>query len=235
MEQIWPNGTFTHCFTTISTYQPKKMPSIHFYIFYEKWLFNPNFSPTKKTHKNCQKSKIKCYLSNPHTTYYISSIYFFHQTFVPSEIGRHFYIHTPFFLHFQIWPFWPQKPKNSNLTDSFLTHYLKPKMNQKSPKDRKPILILTMKLLYTYWWKRLPIGALIWLTLIWLIWAQIVRPASNHLKSLEEEDQTFGSGCIFQFNLHTFSKMTEGRKSQNVKKYLITNWSGKLALRISAV
>ncbi len=42
-------------------------------------------------------------------------------------------------------------------------------MNQKSPEDPKSILILTMKLLYTYFWKRLPIGALIWLALIWLI------------------------------------------------------------------
>ncbi len=30
MAQIWPNRTFTHCFTTISTYQPKELPSIHF-------------------------------------------------------------------------------------------------------------------------------------------------------------------------------------------------------------
>ena len=28
----------------------------------------------------------------------------------------------------------------------------------------------------------LPVGALIWLALIWLIWAQIARPTSNHLK-----------------------------------------------------
>ncbi len=46
MEQIWPNGTFIHYFTIISTYQPKELPSIHFLIFYEKWLFNPNFTPT---------------------------------------------------------------------------------------------------------------------------------------------------------------------------------------------
>ncbi len=71
--------------------------------------------------------------TNPHTIYYILSIYFFHQIFVPSEIQRHLYIHTLFFLHFQIWPFWPQKPKNSNLTNSFLAHYPQTKMNQKSP------------------------------------------------------------------------------------------------------
>ncbi len=65
--------------------------------------------------------------------YYISSIYFFHQIFVPFEIQTHFDIHIPFFPHFQIWSFWPQKPKNSNLTNSFLMHYPQPKMNQKSP------------------------------------------------------------------------------------------------------
>ncbi len=37
-----------------------------------------------------------------------------------------------------------------------------------------------MKLLYTYFWKMLPIGALIWLAPIWLAWVQIVQPTSNH-------------------------------------------------------
>ncbi len=85
------------------------------------------------------------------------------------------------FPHFQIWPVWPQKPKNLNLTNSFLTHYPQPNMNQQSPKDPKSILILIIKLLYTYFWKMLPLGALIWLAPIWLIWAQISRPTSNHL------------------------------------------------------
>ncbi len=30
MKQISPNGTFTYCFTIISTYKPKELPSIHF-------------------------------------------------------------------------------------------------------------------------------------------------------------------------------------------------------------
>ncbi len=68
---------------------------------------------------------------------YISFVYFFHHIFVLSQIQRHFYIHTPFFSDFQIWTFCPQKPKNSNLTNSFLVHYPKPKINQKSPKDPK--------------------------------------------------------------------------------------------------
>ncbi len=58
-------------------------------------------------------------------------------------------------------------------------HYPQPKMNQKSPKDPKSIFILTMKLLYTYFLKRLPTGALIWLTPIWLISPN----RATHLKS----------------------------------------------------
>ncbi len=50
--------------------------------------------------------------------------------------------------------------------DKFLHSALSP--TQKSPKDPKSILILTMKLLHTYFWKMLPVGALIWLALIWL-------------------------------------------------------------------
>ena len=94
------------------------------------------------------------------------------------ETFLHFH---PIFLHFQIWPFWPQKHKHSNLTNSFLAYYPQPKKTKRA-KDPKSILILTMKLLYTYFWKWLPLGALIWLTPIWLIWAQITQPTSNHLK-----------------------------------------------------
>ncbi len=43
-----------------------------------------------------------------------------------------------------------------------------------------------MKLLQTYFWKTLPIGALIWLAPIWLAWAQISQPTSNHLKSIHK-------------------------------------------------
>ncbi len=39
-------------------------------------------------------------LSVFHTIYYNSSIYFLHKIFVPSEIWTHFYIYTPYFLHF---------------------------------------------------------------------------------------------------------------------------------------
>ncbi len=168
----------------------KNCPISILYFSIKMTFFNPNFSPTWKPCQNCQKSISKCHLSKPHTIYYISSIYFFHQIFVPSEIQRHYYIHTPFFLHFQIWTFWPQEPKNSNLTNSFLVHYPQHKMNQKSPKDPESILILTIKLLYTYFWKTLPTGALIWLALIWLAWAEIM---SNHLKILGKD---FGQLCV---------------------------------------
>ncbi len=78
-------------------------------------------------------------------------------------------------------------------------HYPEPKMNQKSPKGPKSILILTMKLLYTYFWKMLPIGALIWLTPIWLIepksrnppqitkkWCQVI-PFQRQTRCLESD------------------------------------------------
>ncbi len=101
-------------------------------------------------------------------------------TFSDTEPFLHPY---PIFSALPNLTFLTSETKNSNLTNSFLAHYPQPKMNQKSPKDPKSILILTMKLLYTYFWKRLPVGALIWLAPIWLIWAQIARPTSNHLKS----------------------------------------------------
>ena len=65
--------------------------------------------------------------------------------------------------------------------DKFLPHTLSPIQNEL--KEPKSILILTIKLQYTYFWKTLPVGALIWLTPIWLTWTQIAQPTSNHLKS----------------------------------------------------
>ncbi len=64
-------------------------------------------------------------------------------------------------------------------------------LNQKSPKDPKLILILTMKqVLYTYFWKTLPVGDLIWLTPISLAFyksSQIGPSSSNHLKSATQK------------------------------------------------
>ncbi len=115
--------------------------------------------------------------------YYISSIYFLHKKFVPSEIQTHFYVNTVYFPHLQVWTFWPHEPKNSNFTNSFLKHYPQPKLNQNSPKDPKLILILTMKLLYTYVWKPLPVCDLI----CWLAFSkssQIGWPTLNHIKRI---------------------------------------------------
>ncbi len=77
-------------------------------------------------------------------------------------------------------------------------------MNQKSPKGPKSILILTMKLLYTYFWKKLPVGALIWLAPIWLIWAQIAQPTSNHLKTV--------TCCFGKFSLPRACEQMKGPK-----------------------
>ncbi len=48
-----------------------------------------------------------------------------------------------------------------------------------------------MKLLYIYFWKRLPTCALIWLAPIWLTWAQIAQPTSNHLKRDRSESEAW--------------------------------------------
>ncbi len=141
---------------------------------------------------------------------------------------------TPNFPHFRIWTFWPQKPKNSNLTNSFLVHYPQPKMNQKSPNDPKSILILTIKLLYTYVWKMLPVGALIWLALIWLIWARIAQPTSYHLKSNRWGDNFYEfkcavtKACFFNMSSQTNSN-TENKKKVLVSKapyWRTENWLG---------
>ncbi len=138
-------------------------------------------------------------------------MYFVYKIFVPSEIWTHFYIHTPYFLHFQIWTFWPRKPKNSNFTNSFLEHYPQPKMNQKIPKDPKSILILTMKLLWTHIWKTLPVSDLISLSLISIAFSkssQISPSSSNHLmSSISGPDMSGSKGgsstlsapCLCQF------------------------------------
>ncbi len=124
-------------------------------------------------------------------------------------VWTHFYIHTPYFLHFQIWTFWPRKPKNSNFINSFLEHYPQPKMNQKIQKDPKSILILTMKLLQTHIWKTLPISDLISLGLISLTFSkssQISPSSSNHLKSVfnENKNSCFWTSCSFSLGFFCF-------------------------------
>ncbi len=80
-------------------------------------------------------------------------------------------------------------------------------MNQKSPNDPKSILILTMKLLLTYFWKRLPIGDLISLTLILLAFSkssQIGPFSSNHLKSGCQTGKTFGINLLYNQTVCSF-------------------------------
>ncbi len=72
-------------------------------------------------------------------------------------------------------------------------------MNHKSPKDPKSILILTMKLLLIYFWKTLPIGALISLAPISLAFfksSQIGPSSSNHLKIIFLGQRTFPEGSL---------------------------------------
>ena len=114
--------------------------------------------------------------------------------------------------------------------NKLLPHALSPTlMNQKSPKDPKLILILTIKLLCTYFWKILLIGALIWLALIWLIWAQIAQPTSNHLKSTQFEfgnDHIQDDCLLFECNKTSFRVHPKkvGRPL-NTKMLQIFTWS----------
>ncbi len=111
----------------------------------KKWLFNPNLGPPKN-HIKIFKNQMLL-LKPPYNILHFINILLSPNicTFWDTETFLHSH---PIFLHFQIWPFWPQKHKNSNLTNSFLVHCPQPKMNQKSPKGPKSILILTMKLLF---------------------------------------------------------------------------------------
>ncbi len=137
---------------------------------FAKYLFwtlseNPKYVPKlwpnlKNMQTNFWKSKIKCYHSNTHTMYYISSTYFFHQIFVPFVIWTNVSKCVLNFLPLQIWTFWPKEPKNLNFIFSFQAHYPQPKQNPKSPKDPNLIIIFTMKQVYTYFWWILPVADL---------------------------------------------------------------------------
>ncbi len=68
-------------------------------------------------------------------------------------------------------------------------HYLKPKLNQRSTKDLKSILILTMKQVYTYFWLKLLIGALIFVATILITFSKkhpsMEQPTLITLKQFE--------------------------------------------------
>ncbi len=91
-----------------------------------------------------------------------------------------------------------------------------------------------MKLLYTYFWKRLPIGALIWLTPICLIWAQIAQPTSNHLKRVVMflhrcvlRSQPWGATMDWKSMRHSLkgSAPIVSPVPQNYGEALVTSWS----------
>ncbi len=109
----------------------------------------PNFDPTWKPHTFFENQMLPFMA---HTKNYISLINVLqNQIFVLSEIWTNLSKHIPNFLPLQIWSFWPEEPKNSNFTFSFLTHF-QPKLNQNPPKRSELILILTIKQVYIYIW-----------------------------------------------------------------------------------
>ena len=95
-----------------------------------------------------------------------------------------------FFWPLPIWNFWPEEPKNSNFTNFFVSIVLDLNSTKKIPKDPNLILILTMKLVDTYfhrcclqvlWFRSLDIQISISVAL----WAPFnSATSSNHPKTL---------------------------------------------------
>ncbi len=75
---------------------------------------------------------------------------FFHQIFVLSEMWTHLSKHVAKFSPPKFELFDQKNTKIATLQFSFLVHYAQPKLNQRSPKDPKFFLILTMKQVYTH-------------------------------------------------------------------------------------
>ena len=189
MKQIQPNRTFIHCFTTIS----KNNCPISIFV-----IENDFSTQTLASPKNWVKIVKNQKLNAPSQMHIQNTTFHQHTSFT-----KFFYLlryrdistSTPHFLCTSKLDLVDlRSPKISNLTKSLLVHYPQPKMNQKSPKDPELIFSLTMKLLYTYFWKTLPAGALIWLAPIWLTWAQIMQPSSNHLKILNQRHNCINRG-----------------------------------------
>ncbi len=109
-------------------------------------------------------------------------------------------------------------------------------MNQKSPNDPKSILILTMKLLLTFFWKRLPIGDLISLTLISLAFSKSsqIRPSSsNHLKTTRFS-MTLSGGCIeFLKSIQCCAFSHKCARERAVKPNLCQNYLSRFGLFLS--
>ncbi len=180
MEQTQPNGTFIQYFTILSTYKPKELSNIHFLILYFKQLFNLTFSPTYKPCEKFKKIKLNTTTQTPiqQTTFhqytsFTNYLYFLRYRSTSTSI-----LHVFCTSKFELFDL-----KNPKIQNSYLVHYPQPKANHESPIDLKLILILTMKLLYTYFFLTLPADALIWLPPIWPVSAQIAQPTSNHPKT----------------------------------------------------
>ncbi len=80
----------------------------------------------------------------------VQSIYILHQIFILSKISPTLCSKVWNLVPPKIWTFYPQKPKNLNLTNPLLMNYPWPIQVQKDLKDPNLILICTIKLLYTY-------------------------------------------------------------------------------------
>ncbi len=103
---------------------------------------------------------------------------------LPSQKNCTFRDIDPFLDQYPIFSIHPNLNFLTSWTQKLKLHKFFPRalsLTQNEPKDPKSILILTMKQVYTYFWKTLPIGDLIWLAVISKS-SQIMQPTSNHLK-----------------------------------------------------
>ncbi len=123
------------------------MPNIHFYIFYQKKDFSTQtLGPPKNHVKNFKIKNQMLPLKPQYNRLYFINILFSPNfcTFSDTEPFVHPY---PTFSALPNLTFLTSETQNLRF-DKFLPCALsQPKMNQKSPKNPKSILILTMKLL----------------------------------------------------------------------------------------
>ncbi len=79
---------------------------------------------------------------------------------------------------------------------------------------------LTMKLLYTYFWKTLPVGDLIWLALIWLTFSK----SSHHATHLKSPEKNMKRHVLF---LETWSKPWWNHQLHGFNTHTIANSCGR--------
>ncbi len=178
-----------------------------FFPLHKILYFNPTFDPPKN---HTKISKIKNWmlpLKPPYDTLHFINI-------LPSQKICTFRNMDPFLHQHPIFSALPNLNFLTSWTQKFKLHKFLPQATQPpQPKlnQNSPILILTIKLLYTYFSKTLPTGDLIWLTPIWLTFtksSQIMQPTSNHLKIAPWSLQWFHFGCsdfgCFDFSCSDF-------------------------------